>query len=219
MKIHDRLEGFYNANQVDDYHKFFTTAKEVSKLCKTLNLSDYPALRIYQTYLDVGEKMVDAIKGFEQSIHGSEQYERLIGGKGIYKIKVRKYTADGSLQYFSPSDVYKQIKSFGIRLTTETGYETEGHSFDVDLEEGKEITIKNVDFLNNNNTLYTKPEIWLTITWKNNRVTYVPMYDEQFVKIKNKNSKNEPLIMTVELQSGTYMNLERIANQLTFVKP
>lgn len=219
VKIYDRLEGFYNANQVDDYHKFFTTAKEVSKLCKTLNLSDYPALRIYQTYLDVGEKMVDAIKGFEQSIHGSEQYERLIGGKGIYKIKVRKYTADGSLQYFSPSDVYKQIKSFGIRLTTETGYETEGHSFDVDLEEGKEITIKNVDFLNNNNTLYTKPEIWLTITWKNNRVTYVPMYDEQFVKIKNKNSKNEPLIMTVELQSGTYMNLERIANQLTFVKP
>ena len=81
------------------------------------------------------------------------------------------------------------------------------------------ITIKNVTFPNNP-VSFTDVEAWMTIKWKNNRVTHVPLLDEDFVKVENKRAKDDvPLIMTVELQSETYYNVESIPNKLTFVEP
>lgn len=81
------------------------------------------------------------------------------------------------------------------------------------------ITIENVTFPDNK--LYSSEcEAWMTITWKNNRETHVPLLDENFVKHEGFNSADEskPITMTVELQSGTYMHEESIPNQLTFVR-
>ena len=156
-------------------------------------------------------------------------WDRLATGNGIYKIKVRRYD-DGQNWggYFSGRDFYPeegsyrthtgQIKSIEIKLVNplNTSISTTSTSFDVELENDG-IVIKNVNF-NNETDFYSDCEAWMTIIWKNNRVTHVPLLDKNFVKLENLNKDvSTPLIMTVELQSETYLK-EYIANKITFVK-
>ncbi len=230
VKVYDTLKGFYNAHSVDDNYKFFETSKQVLSLCKTLNLSEYPALSVYKSYFEVGEAMVSAVERLSNTNSGHYLWDRLATGNGIYKIKVRKFTGDeDDVRYFAGREFYQeknsyqshagQIKSINIELVNPTNRDitTTSKSFDVELENDG-IVIKNVDF-SNETDFYSDCEAWMTIIWKNNRVTKVPLLDRSFVKLENLNKDvSVPLIMTVELQSETYMNKENIANQITFVK-
>ncbi|MBR3471079.1 MAG: hypothetical protein IKH22_00640 [Prevotella sp.] len=230
VKVYDTLKGFYNAHSVDDNYKFFETSKQVLSLCKTLNLSEYPALSVYKSYFEVGEAMVSAVERLSNTNSGHYLWDRLATGNGIYKIKVRKFTGDeDDVRYFAGREFYQeknsyqshagQIKSINIELVNPTNRDitTTSKSFDVELENDG-IVIKNVDF-SNETDFYSDCEAWMTIIWKNNRVTKVPLLDRNFVKLENLNKDvSVPLIMTVELQSETYMNKENIANQITFVK-
>ena len=226
-EVYETLENFYQANQVDDNLKFFETAKQVMKLCSNLKSRGYkffPALEVYKSYLEVGEAMVKAIDRISASIHGDMVYDKLISGKALFKIKVRKYTTNGSTQYFNPYDVWKQIKEVKINIATEQpGVKPESKSLKEDFNEGHTITIKDVVFEDVGSNIVEYPEAWMTIPWKNNRVTHVPLFDEHFVKkehFSNYDLKKEdiPLIMTVELQSESYLSLERMANKLTIIK-
>lgn len=229
VKVYETLNGFYQANQVDDNRKFFETCKQVLRLCETLNLDDYLALNIYKNYFEVGSAMASAIERLSNNMSGFYVWDRLATGNGIYKIKVRKYD-DGQNWggYFSGRDFYPengsyrthtgQIKSIEIKLVNplNTSICTTSTSYDVELENDG-IVIKNVDF-NNEKDFYSDCEAWMTIIWKNNRVTHVPLLDKNFVKLENLNKDvSTPLIMTVELQSETYLK-EYIANKITFVK-
>ena len=201
-----------------------------------LYLKDNPLLKCYKTYLDVGEAMANEVDEIDNYMSGQWVWQRLIEGEGIYKIKVRKYSNDKGVRYFKgenfwPHKDYKgrnidhngQIKSVRITLIAPDG-SSEGHiaeseSYETNYD-GDEVIIKNVVFPGKNNTNYAGAEAWMTITWKNNRVTHVPLLDKNFVKLENgKQSSTKPLTMTVELQSETNMNPENIANKLTIVKP
>lgn len=238
-QIYDGITNLYynikdicEASQADDNHKFFKFAKLVWKYAEKNN----PILDCYKSYLDVGEAMANEIDDIDNYMSGQWVMQRLIEGEGIYKIKVRKYSNDKGVRYFRGEDFYPhkdykgrevvhdgQIKSIQITLTapdgTSDGYKVESESFKPDYD-GDEVIIKNVVFPGIYNTNYAGAEAWMTITWKNNRVTHVPLLDKNFVKLENfRQSSKEPLTMTVELQSETNMNLENIANKLTFVKP
>lgn len=237
--IHKEIENLYNtikgiceASQADDNHKFFEFAKLVLKYAEKGD----PVLKVYKTYLDVGEAMANEIDDIDNYMSGQWVMQRLIEGEGIYKIKVRKYSNDKGVRYFRGEDFYPhkdykgrevvhdgQIKSIQITLTapdgTSDGYKVESDSFEPNYD-GDEVIIKNVVFPGKHITNYAGAEAWMTITWKNNRVTHVPLLDKNFVKLENfRQSSTEPLTMTVELQSETNMNVENIANKLTIVKP
>ena len=229
VKVYETLNGFYQANQVDDNYKFFETSKQVLKLCETLNLDDYLALNIYKNYFEVGSAMASAVERLSNNMSGFYVWDRLATGNGIYKIKVRKYD-DGQNWggYFSGRDFYPengsyhthtgQIKSIEIKLVNplNTSISTTSTSYDVELEDDG-IIIKNVNF-NNETDFYSDCEAWMTIIWNNNRVTHVPLLDKNFVKMENLHKDvSTPLIMTVELQSETYLK-DYIANKITFVK-
>ena len=62
-------------------------------------------------------------------------------------------------------------------------------------------------------------EAWMTIEWSNNRITHVPLLDKNFVKLANADSSENPLTVTIELQSEAFLDVERIANQIEFVEP
>lgn len=219
-KLYKTIKDVYNASQADDNHKFF----ELAKLVLKYSPKEYdPVLSIYKTYFEVGAKMADAVQKLENYNNNRFVWERFVSKNAVFKIKVRRYAEDRFAGYFPGKEIYSQIESINIALSTP---QKEGEAllsviidnplFD---EDGYGITIKNVDF-KGYNTLYDTSEAWMTITWKNKRVTHVPLLDKDFVKLQNFNANSkEPLIMTVELQSETYMNTEKIANKLTFVKP
>lgn len=85
------------------------------------------------------------------------------------------------------------------------------------------ITIKNLKFGGGVADGRNEIEAWMVITWKNKRVTRVPLVNNDFVKIENLNKMADndatPAIFTVELQSASNQNPETIPNKLTFVKP
>lgn len=238
--IHKGIENLYNAikgiceaSQADDNHKFFDFAKLVLKY----GAKNDPVVSVYKSYLEVGDKMASAVEDFSNTISGYYIWNRLVTGKGIYKIKIRKYDNDGFAGYFPGRDFYPengsnnkhdgQIKSINIQLINQAnGQKAESVSFKHELENydtyNMGITLKDVvfdreDFYADNES---GTEAWMTITWNNNRVTHVPLLNPDFVKIENLNEDaSVPLIMTVELQSETSMKKEKIANKLTFVKP
>ena len=229
VKVYETLKAFYQANQVDEHHKFFETGKQVLKLCETLNLDNYLALNIYKNYFEVGSVMASAIEQLSDRMSGYYLWERLATGKGIYKIKVRRYD-DGKnwSGYFPGRDFYPeegnrnshygQIKSIEIELVNpfNTSIRTKSTSYKVEVENDG-IVVKDVKF-SNKSDFYSDCEAWMTIIWKNNRVTHVPLLDRNFVKLENLDQEiSTPLIMTVELQSETYLK-ENIANKITFVK-
>lgn len=234
-KLYDRISGSYSALKADDDHQYFKLAREVLNISKDLGAD--PVLDCYKTYFDIGDAMVNAIERLSKKTSAYEVWNRLFTGKGVYKIKVRKYTSpkEGK-KYFSGSDLYphkegkyKNIRHQGmideitIKLVDPTYTKNNVTSEPLKEEnvvlDNDGITIKNVTFPNNP-VSFTDVEAWMTIKWKNNRVTHVPLLDEDFVKVENKRAKDDvPLIMTVELQSETYYNVESIPNKLTFVEP
>lgn len=229
VKVYETLNAFYGANQVDDNHKFFETSKQVLRLCETLNLDDYLALNVYKNYFEVGSAMASAVEELSNRMSGFYLWDRLATGNGIYKIKVRRYS-DGNHWngYFPGRDFYPdegyrnshygEIKSMEIELVNplNPSIRTTSTSYDVEVEDDG-IVVKNVNF-SNEKDFYSDCEAWLKIIWKNNRVTHVPLLDSNFVKLENLDKDvSTPLIMTVELQSETYLK-ENIANKITFVK-
>lgn len=229
VEVYNTLDGFYRTHQVDDNHKFFETCKQVMKLCETLDLDKYLALNVYKTYFEVGDAMVSAIDDFANRLSLPFVCERLASGKGIYKIKIRKYYDGKNWKgYFDGKDFYPekgsyryhtgQIRSIEIKLLNPylPNANSTSKSFDVDFEDDG-IIIKNVKFTNPNLS-ETECEAWMTIIWNNNRVTHVPLLNENFVKIENLHKEvSTPLVMTVELQSETFLK-ENNANKITFVK-
>ena len=216
-EVCNTLESFYNLHEVDDNHKFLETFKlvmQVSDKLKKMTGIKYPAFEVYKSYFELADAMVDAIENFEVSVQGGDVYEKLVNGKGIYKIKVRKYTSDGSIQYFSPQDVNKQIRRITFSLTTETDYKSESKYYDVNIN-GNELVITNVNFSPKTTDIYISPQVWMNIYWTNNRVTQIPMLEKHFAKQKDFNTQSPT--MTVELQSETNMILERMANKLTII--
>ena len=231
--LYDRISGTMNALNADDNHKFFELAKQVLTFSKDFEAD--PVLNCYKTFFEVGDAMVKAIERMSKNIFHAEGY-KLYDGKCSYKIKVRRYSSDGELSYFRGSDFYPypgrygikashngQIESITIELTdptyrnnkaTSMPLKDENITFDYDG-----ITIKGVEY-KDKGLHFTNVEAWMIIKWKNNRVTRVPLLDQDFVKVENLGrAESVPLTITVELQSETYGAVERIANQLTFVKP
>lgn len=234
--LYNKIKGICEASQADDNHKFFEFAKLVLKY----GVNDDPVVNVYKTYLEVGDKMASAVEDFSNTISGHFIWNRLVTGKGIYKIKIRKYDNDGDFAgYFPERDFYPesgsnikhdgQIKSINIQLINQAnGQKAESVSFNHELDNydmyNMGITIKDVVFNREFEDFYADnesgTEAWMTITWNNNRVTHVPLLNPDFVKIENLNKDaSVPLIMTVELQSETSMKKEKIANKITFVKP
>lgn len=227
-KLYNNVSGIYNATQADDNHKFFELAKCVLKVAKDQKLFNDPVVKCYTTYFEVGEAMLGAVERLHNEYKDWYVWERLISGEGIYKIKVRKYTGSNKrIEYFHGKDFYPhdnishegQIESISIKLKAPGLDPVECKDYKVELNNDG-ITITDVVFPLINNSRYATTEAWMTINWKNNRVTHVPLLDKHFVKLQNfSQASTEPLTMTVELQSETYMNHRRIANQLTFVEP
>lgn len=233
-KLHSKMQELYNdakdvmgvvnASQADDSHRFFELAKQVLKFSKKLNDEKIydPVFEVYKTYFEVGEAMASAVERLGNSYSGRYVWERLVSGKGEYKIKVRKYTTDDkSVEYFHGKDVNSQISSINIVLSTpaQSGLKVNSTTYEK-VYDPDGITIKNVEFPGKYNTNYTPTEAWMAITWANKRVTYVPLLNNDFVKMQHFSQlSKEPLTMTVELQSDTYWDLNRLANKLTFVKP
>lgn len=232
-RLHGKIQEFYNeikdvmgvvqASQADDSHKFFELAKQVLKFSKKLNNHKIydPAFEVYKTYFEVGDAMASAVERLANAYAATYVWERLVSGGGVYKIKVRKYTTDNSIEYFRGEDVSSQIKSIDIVLTTpaQSGFKVNSTTYEKVCDPDG-ITIKNVEFPGKYNTSYTSTEAWMAITWTNKRVTYIPLLNSDFVKLKNfSQTSKDPLTMTVELQSETYWDLNSIANKLTFVKP
>ncbi|MBR6715852.1 MAG: hypothetical protein IKI83_05335 [Prevotella sp.] len=225
-KLYNTIKGICEASQADDNHKFFEFAKLVLGFAEKGD----PVLKVYKTYLDVGEAMANAVDEIDNYMEGQWVWQRLIEGEGIYKIKVRKYSNDNGVRYFRGEDFWPQkdykhngqIKSVRITLIAPDG-SSDGHKVESESYEpnyvGDEVIIKNVVFPEKYNTNYVGAEAWMTIEWNNKRVTHVPLLDKYFVKLENfKQSSNDPLTMTVELQSETNMNLENIANKIKIVK-
>ena len=240
VKVYDRLVDFYEVqnNKVDENKKYFELSKIVLKVCKdikaeNLSVSMFPALGIYQRYLEVGAAMAGNIERLSNTVNAHYVWDKLYHGKGIYKIRIRKYSDKN--EYFEGRDFFPhkgrynsfvthsgQIKSIKIDLIDPA---VEGNNLSVLVKnewvtlENDGLTIENVEFPQNKH-YSTGGEAWMTITWKNNRVTHVPLLDKNFVKHENFDSadENKPLIMTVDLQSGTYMHEESIPNELTFIQ-
>ncbi len=226
--IYNTIESFQQAQHADDNKKFFYTAKAVMSLSNKL-LGKDPFYDIYKTYFDVGLAMVNAIEKFENSIHGYSLWERLLSGKGVFKIRVRKYTGNKDVKYFSANEFFKepgstkshpgQIKSIEIKLKDVAAQCPDIHSTSYEYEcNYNELVIKNVAYNNNNFTGIYDCEAWMIITWNNGRVMRVPLLNKYFVKTQNLNDKNEEPIFTIELQSETYQNVENIANNISYVK-
>ena len=232
-KLYDLVNSAYKTSQVDDNHKFFEIAKLVLKYSADLGVD--PVLKCYKTFFEVGEAMVDAIEDMTKNIHDHDIWNKLHDGQGVYKIKIRKYTDHKSRLYFEGRDFYEhtegihhithdgQIKSISIQLIDP---QYEEHNLIKQVEkENVELTddgivIKNVKFPR----LGAQPQkvdAWMTIVWKNDRVTHIPLLNDDFVKLENFDRINSdyPLTMTVELQSGCYLHEQGIPNHLSFVKP
>jgi len=239
-EVYKHLSGFYNSNQVDDHLKFFETSKQVLKVCESLGKyleTTYPALSIYKNYFEVGASMANAIEKIENSKNAPFIFNKLVNGKAIYKIKVRRYSEDkNKVEYFSGSDFYQkenandhhwgQIKDIKIELIMPPSTDparSKSLKVVVNKDENGDsfagITIKNVEFNNYQTELPTTYEAWMTITWNNNRVTNIPLLDNRFVKLENIESVNEddPITMTVEFQSDSY-HKENLANRITIIK-
>lgn len=217
--LYNTIRDVYDASSANDNEKFFKLASLIWKYASKKD----PILKVYKSYFEVGEAMAKAAERLGNYNSNRFVWQRFVSKDAIFKIKVRKYSSDGSFAgYFSAKDVYSQIESIGLIMSTpaQSGMVLRNDNPGVSLdEEWNAITIKNVDF-KGNNTLYDSTEAWMIINWKNKRVTRVPLLDNNFVKMENfKASSNEPLIMTVEFQSGTILNVDLIADQLTFVKP
>lgn len=241
-KIHEKIEslyslvnGAYSATHADDTHQFFELARLVLKYSKQLGAD--PVLDCYKTFFEVGEAMAGAAERLSNTISNAFVWDRLVNGNGIYNIKIRRCSSSGGYAgYFPGWDYYHdwtktyllgdyhygQIENIEIKLVNPINNVTNtskpiGTDNITLTEDG--ITIKNVKFKNPSD-FQTTTEAWMTIKWKNKRVTQIPLLDENFVKIENFNKDvSVPLIMTVEFQSGTYMNKENIPNNLTFVEP
>lgn len=233
-RLYDMIDAANVVNQPDDNHKFFALAKQVLKFSKKLGAD--PVLDCYKKYFEVGEAMASKIEEFSNRISNEYLWDRLSKGNGIYKIKVRKYTDSSIGQlYFDGRDIYPYKDRYGIP----TNHQGQIESISIELYspasrkrnlskplkdanvqfDADGITIKNVDF-ENETDFETDCEAWMTIKWKNNRITHVPLLNEKFVKLENLDKDvSVPLIMTVELQSDTYNIKERISEQLTFIEP
>lgn len=230
-KLYDLVKGAYNAQQADGNHKFFELAKLVLSLSKGLGAD--PVLDCYKTYFEVGEAMVGAIERMSEHQHDHHIWENIHSGKAIYKIKVRKYTGTkGGTEYFDGRDFYPDMKSIK--------HDGQIKSIKIDLIDlvdennnmPQEVNINNIEFENDGIVIKNvkfpsvkgqpdKIEAWMTIVWKNDRVTRVPLLEKDFVKLENyeKVVSDVPLIMTVELQSGCKDYKPHIPNHLTFVTP
>ena len=237
-KVYNAIKGTIDASKNDENLKFFELAKQLLKTAKSFKLLDDPVLGLYISYFECGSAMAKAVEGLSNINSGHYVWDRLARGNGIYKIKVRKYLVNEKRkEYFHGEDFYPhkggkynsiirhsgQIESITIELVNPTNRSIKTTSLPLNDnnvildEEG--ITIKNVDF-DNEKDFYTDCEAWMTIKWKNKRVTRVPLLDKNFVKIENLSKDfSVPLIMTLELQSEVYMNFEGIPNKLTFVEP
>ena len=235
VNLVNTLDGFYSANNVEDNHKFFATCDQVFKFCEKLNLDEYPALKIYKYYFEVGDAMASAIKNLSNKVYSKYIWDRVCNGRAIFNIKVRRYTGTKGVSYFDASefcpddtkdfssdDKYHpgRIKSIDFVLSAlgkEEGLPSLSDNKKIVDYETLEIT--NVDFGSNNNSWYTEDvELWMNITWNNNRVTHVPMLNKDFVKIENLKNQDKPLVITVELQADTHMKKEYISKNITYVK-
>lgn len=217
--LYNTIKDVYDASSADDNEKFFKLASLIWKYASKKD----PILKVYKSYFEVGEAMANAASRLENYNNNRFVWQRFVSKNAVFKIKVRRYSNDGSFDgYFPANEVYSQIESISLIMSTpaQSSIELRNDNPDVSCnEEWNAITIKNVDF-KGINTLYDSTEAWMIINWKNKRVTRVPLLDKNFVKMENfKASSNEPLTMTVEFQSGTNMKVDLIANQLTFVKP
>lgn len=230
--LYSSVKDAYNASQADDGHKFFALAREVLKY---VDKGD-PVVSLYKSYFEISEKMVDAINNMTKNVHDHDVWYKLYSGKGVYKIKVRKDTGPkGGLLYFSGSQFCEhnegnryithdgQIESIIIKLIDP---DNSSHNLTEQVKvenielENDGIVIKNLKFPSTA-AQPDKVDAWMTIVWKNKRVTHIPLLHNAFVKLENFNSINKdvPLTMTVELQSGSYYDEKSIPNHLTIVKP
>ncbi len=239
-KIYSTIESFQQASQADEYTKFFYTAKAVLSLTDNVFKLD-PFFNIYKTYFDVGIEIAKNIDKLTNRTDAYNLWERLASGKGIYRIRVRKYTGNKDKEYFWANEFYQrpnyymdnhpgQIQSIEIKLKDVKAQCPDIHSTSMDIEwesdystnhywKGKELVIRNVEFNTNNYTGLYECEAWMIITWKNGRVMRVPLLNKNFVKAENLKKTDEEPIFTIELQSETYQNKENIANNISYVKP
>lgn len=222
------LNDFYNSvNQVDDNHKFFATCKQVLKFCEKKDMAYFPALKVYKYYFEVGDAMASAIESFSNNIHSDDLWDRIVNNRAVYNIKVRRYTGTKGVSYFDASEFSPdgegnhpgRIKSIDFFLSApgmpngmpSTSCETSVNNYST-------LEVKNVDFPINVESRYTNCELWMNITWNNNRVTHVPMLNSDFVKIENLRNPDKPLVITVELQADTYLKKEYISKNIKYVK-
>lgn len=215
--IRPYLDESQSGSQKDNGRMFFKLARLVLKYADKGD----PVTKIYTTYFEVGEAMIKAIENMTYGIHHDNVWDRLVTGNAEYKMKIRKDT-DKGLEYFAGKDYYGQINSITITLKDPDNGELIKNVNEDNIElKDDGIIIKNLKF-DIAGIGYKDVEAWMTIAWENNRVTHVPLLNEDFVKIENLDTNvKDALIMTVELQSGTYYeeNRKSIPNHLTFVKP
>lgn len=227
VELANTLNGFYAANQVDDNHKFFATCKQVLKFCEKKDMAYFPALKVYKYYFEVGDAMASAIESFSNNIHSDDLWDRIVNNRAVYNIKVRRYTGTKGVSYFDASEFSPdgegnhpgRIKSIDFFLSApgmpngmpSTSCETSVNNYST-------LEVKNVDFPINVESRYTNCELWMNITWNNNRVTHVPMLNSDFVKIENLRNPDKPLVITVELQADTYLKKEYISKNIKYVK-
>ena len=237
-ELYEKIKESYDAVNADDNHKFFELAKLVLKYVKLNNgWNSDPVINVYKTYFEVGEAMADAAERFANKISHQYLWNRLAEGNAIYHIKVRRSTPSGGHGgYFHGRDYFLEkgartthdgmIETIEVQLKSPTvmdNPETKVVSNEnIELtDEG--ITIKNLKFGGGVADGRNEIEAWMVITWKNKRVTRVPLVNNDFVKIENLNKMADndatPAIFTVELQSASNQNPETIPNKLTFVKP
>ena len=180
-----------------------TKKDEVSlyvKICKKVfELSGDPLSKIYCMYMDILEKSAEKILKLQEELVDA-QIDDIFNNNGItFKLRVAHekewYEFLGGTRYYSPSEINDRIKDIEIHMVTTkpeidpqyTQFEYSLHpsngieswaAYQVDKYDGDAVVLKRDGSRSSitENLDYTMVRFWMTIRWKNGRVSKIPLY-------------------------------------------
>ncbi len=218
--IFEKARKFYN--QVKDTYNFVTSDKtkkdEVTTfvtICKKIvELSGDPFSKVYCYYLEVLDKAAEKILEMQEKLVDAQIDDIFNNNQITFKLKVahKKEWYDYvqlTTRYYSPVDINERIKDIEIHMITvapqgSTKIESWA-SYNIDSFEGDAVVLKRDGKRPQyicNNIGYTLARFWMKITWRNERVSTIPLYRD-CAKWDVEGQGNHAVITTT-LESTTY---------------
>jgi len=209
--FYDKLKSANEFRNADDFKKFIILAKKV------FEYSNLPFADVYSLYLDVAEIAVNKIHDYMGIIMEKEYATNFADDNIRFKFKVRKkdwytrwWTSD-----FDAYEVVNQIVKVDVHLCSchhVLNSDNDGvwqHASYIAEESKGDVVLRRTGY--STNVLYGSDagdngpaqRFWAEITWRNGRVTKVPLLYDDIVDIVNGGSSRMMPIITVTLQSGS----------------